>query len=515
MRNLEPVFGTGPGGGRAAIVVDEGAMTVEVEAGMPQRTLLDYLADYRSPSLSDGLTIPAFSWFIDQTMGGAIATATHGSSLRYGSLSDQVVAMEVVLANGTRAELTRESDPHLFRAFQTSVGNLGIVTRLTMLVEPQTAVRRELKDVDVESFVREIERLQARYKAAVAAKSSSAVVAALEAIDEVQALWFVPTKSVWRVSFTRIDREPPAALLNSVPGMPGVYNAPLAWQDAAANYGAGGVNVPNVTAMAGDDRLPMFGPQERGHDRVSKNLLYLGDNVLLSNLVASGLRPLVYSGTFERRKSYLTMSEIATRAHSTAAVYDQYEVFIPLDVAGDCLRGLTRQLYGSAQLSRGFTTPMLVRFNAGSDVYLSPTNGGPRMSINLEDYRTHQGAGDNAAFKAAVRYMVDKCQARLHWGKAGWEHGVLEDNCFDGAAEYGADWCAFGCAALDLDPARKFAGDSGIWSWRARERGGGEARDLGDLAQCCTADGFDAQRCTCAASRGCAAISFPEDAEGY
>lgn len=36
-----------------------------------------------------GYTLPAFPWYIDQTVGGAVATGTHGSSLQFGSLSSQ------------------------------------------------------------------------------------------------------------------------------------------------------------------------------------------------------------------------------------------------------------------------------------------------------------------------------------------------------------------------------------------------------------------------------------------
>jgi len=43
----------------------------------------------RSKKAPQGYTLPAFSWFIDQTIGGAIATATHGSSFLHGSLSNQ------------------------------------------------------------------------------------------------------------------------------------------------------------------------------------------------------------------------------------------------------------------------------------------------------------------------------------------------------------------------------------------------------------------------------------------
>ena len=38
-----------------------------------------------------GYSLPAFPWYIDQSIGGALATGTHGSSFRYGSLSSQVL----------------------------------------------------------------------------------------------------------------------------------------------------------------------------------------------------------------------------------------------------------------------------------------------------------------------------------------------------------------------------------------------------------------------------------------
>lgn len=41
-----------------------------------------------------------------------------------------------------------------------------------------------------------------------------------------------------------------------------------------------------------------------------------------------------------------------------------------------------------------------------------------------------------------MRFFMEKCQARLHWGKAGWD---WLQPCFDGAAHY-EKWCDFGCA---------------------------------------------------------------------
>ena len=56
--------------------VDDDAMVVRADAGMSTRDLLDGIAEM-------GYALPAVPWFIDQTIGGAVATATHGSSLSY------------------------------------------------------------------------------------------------------------------------------------------------------------------------------------------------------------------------------------------------------------------------------------------------------------------------------------------------------------------------------------------------------------------------------------------------
>lgn len=39
--------------------------------------------------------------------------------------------------------------------------------------------------------------------------------------------------------------------------------------------------------------------------------------------------------------------------------------------------------------------------------------------------------------------LHDQCQARLHWGKAGWPQ--LEP-CYDGSKHLPETWCQFGCA---------------------------------------------------------------------
>lgn len=67
----------------------------------------------------------------DQTIGGSLATATHGSSISYGSLAQQTKRLDVVLSNGTFITAT-PSDGYLFDALRTQVGRLGIIVRVTL-----------------------------------------------------------------------------------------------------------------------------------------------------------------------------------------------------------------------------------------------------------------------------------------------------------------------------------------------------------------------------------------------
>ena len=46
----------------------------------------------------------------------------------------------------------------------------------------------------------------------------------------------------------------------------------------------------------------------------------------------------------------------------------------------------------------------------------------------------------------------------MHWGKAGWLVSQGFNVCFDGQAQFGDNWCNFGCAVQTLDPTGKFAG---------------------------------------------------------
>jgi xylitol oxidase len=70
------------------------------------------------------------------SVAGACATGTHGSGVANGNLSTAVSALELVTAGGDLVELSRAADGDRFAGAVVGLGRLGIVTRLTLDVQP-------------------------------------------------------------------------------------------------------------------------------------------------------------------------------------------------------------------------------------------------------------------------------------------------------------------------------------------------------------------------------------------
>ncbi len=80
------------------------------------------------------------------SVAGAVATATHGSGDRNGNLATAVSAIELVTAEGDVVTLSRERDGDAFRGAVVGLGGLGIVTKLTLDIEPTFTVRQTIYD---------------------------------------------------------------------------------------------------------------------------------------------------------------------------------------------------------------------------------------------------------------------------------------------------------------------------------------------------------------------------------
>ena len=75
-----------------------------------------------------------------QALGGALATATHGTGVRFANLSAGVEGMRLVTASGAVHELTAGTDA--LRAARVSLGALGIVSEVTLRAVPLFTLHR-------------------------------------------------------------------------------------------------------------------------------------------------------------------------------------------------------------------------------------------------------------------------------------------------------------------------------------------------------------------------------------
>jgi xylitol oxidase len=78
------------------------------------------------------------------TVAGSVATATHGSGDANGNLATAVSAVELVAADGSRHRLSRTDDGDRFNGAVVGLGTLGVVTTLTLDVQPAFDVRQRV-----------------------------------------------------------------------------------------------------------------------------------------------------------------------------------------------------------------------------------------------------------------------------------------------------------------------------------------------------------------------------------
>ncbi|HWD37868.1 MAG TPA: FAD-binding protein [Fimbriimonas sp.] len=134
--------------------VDREQSTVAIEAGVSYGQLAPIL-DRQGFALHNLASLPHIS------VVGACATSTHGSGEKNKSLSAAVRAMEIVTAEGDLVTLSRNVDGDRFLGAVVGLGGLGVVTRVTLDVQPAFTMRQQLYErlpfSDLEQHFDEVE----------------------------------------------------------------------------------------------------------------------------------------------------------------------------------------------------------------------------------------------------------------------------------------------------------------------------------------------------------------------
>lgn len=117
--------------------LDIAAGTVRVGAGWTYAQLGAFL-EPRGFALHNLASLPHIS------VAGAVQTGTHGSGVRNGSLASAVVAFDIVRASGL-IETVRQGEAD-FHASVVGIGALGVVTAVTLRVEPSFQVAQHVHE---------------------------------------------------------------------------------------------------------------------------------------------------------------------------------------------------------------------------------------------------------------------------------------------------------------------------------------------------------------------------------
>jgi alditol oxidase len=119
----------------ADVVVDHAARTVTCNAGLKYGELATTLA-------AEGVALHNLASLPHISVGGAVATATHGSGDANGNLATAVSGLELVTSTGDLVTSSRGNAD--FDGLVVGLGALGAVTRLTLDVEPAYEVRQRV-----------------------------------------------------------------------------------------------------------------------------------------------------------------------------------------------------------------------------------------------------------------------------------------------------------------------------------------------------------------------------------
>src|SRR5450631_2135901 len=119
------------------LTLDTDNHTGTVEGGIKYGELSPWL-DKKGFALHNLASLPHIS------VAGSITTATHGSGVKNGNLSTAVRGLEMVTADGSLVNFSKEKDGEIFDAVIVSLGAVGMISQVTLAVQPTFTMRQQV-----------------------------------------------------------------------------------------------------------------------------------------------------------------------------------------------------------------------------------------------------------------------------------------------------------------------------------------------------------------------------------
>jgi FAD/FMN-containing dehydrogenase len=304
-----------------------------------------------------GMMLPSSPGVIaEQTLAGALSTGTHGQGLHQSSIADAAVMIRMVLADGTVAEFDR--DHPWFSAVQLGLGSLGVITQVTLRIEPspiytcrKDAISADTLEHDLQTWNRESPLVKA---------------------------WWFPQE-----------------------GQVQVWAAREAADDELERYRA-----------AGGGLLEHAVSNNVMNDTIARTLRQMREDTKIVEVDGKPFR------TVSRFRDFADVTgdiyQVFCRGIATPQI--NVEIGIPLALAG----GLIKKIKDwHAQTRPRMHYPVILRCTGPSDAWLSPSYGQETCYFGFVVYYADDGSlsAEGESFLRAVEKVLAAEGGRPHWGK--------------------------------------------------------------------------------------------------
>ncbi|MFC4078263.1 D-arabinono-1,4-lactone oxidase [Salinithrix halophila] len=139
------------------IGIDAGARRASVRAGTKLAAL--------------GIALEEGGWAMEnmgdidaQTIAGAVSTGTHGTGIRFGTLSDQVEGVTLVTAEGEIITCSPDTKPDWLQGARLSLGALGLIIGVDLRVRPRYLLRMESRRMGLEEVLASLDHYKREHR---------------------------------------------------------------------------------------------------------------------------------------------------------------------------------------------------------------------------------------------------------------------------------------------------------------------------------------------------------------
>jgi alditol oxidase len=247
-----------------ALEIDTDGSAVKVNASMRYAELSRRLHD-------KGFALPNLASLPHISVGGSIATATHGSGDGNGNLATAVAEIEMITADGDLVSLSRARDGDRFHGAVVGLGALGVVVSVTLDLRPT---------FDLRQYVYEnlpLDVLDDHFADVVSSAYSVSMFTGWQdsTVDQVWVKREAGQPDAWPEWFTA---RPATGPRHPVPGMPAMYctdqqGVPGPWFERLPHFR------PDFTPSSGDELQSEYFVPRRHAARALRVLNEINDQI--------------------------------------------------------------------------------------------------------------------------------------------------------------------------------------------------------------------------------------------